>query len=243
LSTTDDEAGAPGVRLAKRVAALAACSRREAELLIESGAVQVDGVRSLLPQARVLPSQHVSIEAGARPAPIAPVTLLLHKPAGVSMEAAAQLLIEQNLQPPASTGQRMPTVLPRHLAGQRCVSPLEASASGLVVFTQVWGVARRLTEDASLIEHEVMVDVAGAVSDDALARLARPAVRVSINRQAEGRTGLRFALKGLQPEQIARLCEGAGLHVEAIKRIRIGRVPLAGLPPGQWRFALAHERF
>ena len=42
-----------GIRLAKRVAALAGCSRREAELLIENGAVRVDGEPALLPQARV----------------------------------------------------------------------------------------------------------------------------------------------------------------------------------------------
>ena len=42
-----------GVRLAKRVAAAAGCSRREAELLIESGAVRVDGEPALVPQSRV----------------------------------------------------------------------------------------------------------------------------------------------------------------------------------------------
>ncbi|RZI94054.1 MAG: RNA-binding protein, partial [Variovorax sp.] len=45
--TTDE-----GVRLAKRVAAMAGVSRREAELLIENGAVSVDGQPALLPQSR-----------------------------------------------------------------------------------------------------------------------------------------------------------------------------------------------
>ncbi|MFS2055394.1 S4 domain-containing protein, partial [Variovorax sp. CT11-76] len=58
---------AEGIRLAKRVAALAGCSRREAELLIENGAVRVDGQPALLPQSRVQPHQQVEIEAGARP--------------------------------------------------------------------------------------------------------------------------------------------------------------------------------
>ena len=56
-----------GIRLAKRVAALAGCSRREAELLIENGAVRVDGQAALLPQSRVQPHQQVEIESGARP--------------------------------------------------------------------------------------------------------------------------------------------------------------------------------
>ena len=55
ITRTADE----GVRLAKRVATLAGVSRREAELLIENGAVSVDGRPALLPQSRVHDSQRV----------------------------------------------------------------------------------------------------------------------------------------------------------------------------------------
>ena len=34
-----------------------------------------------------------------------------------------------------------------------------------------------------------------------------------------------------------------GVQVVAMKRIRVGRVPLAGLPVGQWRYLLPYERF
>jgi len=169
-----------GVRLAKRVAALAGCSRREAELLIENGAVRVDGAPALLPQSRVLAHQQVEIEAGA---------------------------------------------------------------SGLVVYTQEWRIERKLQEDAGILEHEVMVDVAGAVGPEQLARFERSPARVSIGRQADDRTGLRFAIKGPRPGQIAHLCDQAGLRILAMRRIRIGRVPLAGLLPGQWRYLSPHERF
>ena len=33
------------------------------------------------------------------------------------------------------------------------------------------------------------------------------------------------------------------LQITGMKRIRIGRVMLAALPPGQWRFLLPAERF
>lgn len=46
--------GDEGIRLAKRVAADTGCSRREAELLIENGAVRVDGKRIEVPESRVL---------------------------------------------------------------------------------------------------------------------------------------------------------------------------------------------
>ena len=54
---------------------------------------------------------------------------------------------------------------------------------------------------------------------------------------------LRFALKGERPGQIAYLCECVGLQVEAMKRIRIGRVAMSSLPVGQWRYLLPHEKF
>jgi 23S rRNA pseudouridine2604 synthase len=39
------------------------------------------------------------------------------------------------------------------------------------------------------------------------------------------------------------MCELVGLKVVALKRVRIGRVVLGALPPGQWRYLGAHERF
>jgi 23S rRNA pseudouridine2604 synthase len=229
-----------GIRLAKRVAALAACSRREAELLIENGAVRVDGVPALLPQSRVRADQQVEIEAGAKPQPVVPVTLLLHKPAGMPTDNAHRLLLPANHHDPERAGLRF---LPRHVAAQRCMTPLETGASGLVVFTQEWRIERKLQEDAGVMEHEVMVDVAGPVGPETLARFERSPARVSIGQQAEGHTGLRFALKGARPGQIARICDDAGLQIIAMKRIRIGRVPLAGLLANQWRYLTPNERF
>jgi len=231
---------AEGLRLSKRVAALAGCSRREAELLIENGAVRVDGEPALLPQTRVQPHQHVEIEAGAHPEPVVPVTLLLHKPAGTPIDNAHRLLVPANHQDPERAGLRF---LARHVAAQRCMTPLETAAGGLVVFTQEWRIERRLHEDAAVLEHEVMVDVSGPVGPETLACFHNTPARVSMSQQAEGHTTLRFALKGPQPGQIAHLCDSAGLHILSMKRIRIGRIPLAGLLPGQWRYLLPHERF
>jgi len=229
-----------GIRLAKRVAALAGCSRREAELLIENGAVRVDGAPALLPQSRVQPHQQVEIEAGARPEPVVPVTLLLHKPAGTAMEQAHRLLVATNHHAPERAGLRF---LPRHVAAQRCMTPLETAASGLVVFTQEWRIERKLHEDAALLEHELIVDVAGPVGPEQLARLNQAPARVSVSQQAEGHTGLRFAVKGLQPGQILHQCQAVGLQLLGIRRLRIGRVAMAGLLAGQWRYLLPNERF
>jgi 23S rRNA pseudouridine2604 synthase len=121
----------------------------------------------------------------------------------------------------------------------------------LVVFTDDWRVARKLREDAATLEHEVVVEVAGSIKPGGLERLNRvdhgftfngkqlPPAKVSW--QSEAR--LRFALKGEQPGQIAYFCESVGLTITGLKRLRIGRVAMRGLPAGQWRYLLPTERF
>ena len=239
----------PGVRLAKRVADLAACSRAQAEHLIESGRVTVDGVMVQDPPARVLDHQEVEV-AGSGPAkPIAPATLLLHKPAGIDSAGQLRLLVAERHMAKDRSGL---TLLKKHLANLVCITPIEPAASGLVVWSQHAGIQRKLVEDASLVEHEAIAEVRGEVSPQALKRLnessvidgrAMQAAKVSINHTSPETTRLRVAYKGYHPGQTLQLCEQAGLELTALKRMRIGRLPLAALPEGQWRFLLGYERF
>ena len=125
-------------------------------------------------------------------------------------------------------------------------------AGGLLVFTQDWRVARKLIEDAGVIEHEIIVEIEGDIPPDTLQRLNQglssdghplPRVKVSVNSTSEGKSKLRFAVKGTHPGLIAYLLERVGLKILSMKRIRVGRVLLTTLPMGQWRYLLPHERF
>lgn len=236
------------VRLSKRVAELAGCSRRDAELYIEGGWVQVDGRMVDEPFFRVR-DETVVLHPDAIAQPAEPVTLLLNKPEGYRTlggdHPAAALLVAD-----ARHDDGRPGISPlyRHLQRQMPVTPLETGASGLVVFTQDGRVRRRLEEDNALIEQEILVDVAGNPSAGALAELAQGlwmdgyrAPPMKVSRQSELR--LRFALKDYQPGLIPDACEQVGLEVTAMRRLRIGRVSLAGLPVGQWRYLGTQERF
>ena len=233
------------VRLSKRLAELLPCSRREAELYIEGGWVSVDGQTVEEPQFKVQPGQDVVLLPGARAESQPPLTLILHKPAGVSVEQAQALLGAATPSPDDASGQRL---LKRHL--QRLSTPLalESSASGLLVMTQNWGVIRKLTDDFSKIEQEYIVEVDGSLSEEQLKRLqfglsyrGRPLTPCKVSWQSE--TRLRFALKAPQPGQLQHMCQAVGLQVQGIRRIRIGRLAMAKLPAGQWRYLGAHERF
>ena len=232
------------VRLAKRVAALAQCSRREAEMYIEGGWVRVDGVTVEEPQFKVL-EQHIEIDPNAQLEPAEPITVALHKPAGATIEEARALIREESHSPDDVSGVRM---LKRHFARLECPLSLPDQASGLLVFTQDWRVKRRLEEDFDRIEQEIVVEVAGKLAPNGLALLnhglsfdhyALPPIKVSWQNE----THLRFALKRIAPDRIERMCQAVGLKVLAMKRIRIGRIPMSRLQPGQWRYLASTDRF
>lgn len=254
-----------GERLAKRVAQMVPCSRSEAEQTIEGGWVRVDGQVVEEPQFRV-DSQTVTIDPNASLIDLTSITLLLHKPADwvdgteeslaklnrdarrAGFDDARSLLTVANHVTKDPAGIR---VLQRHFKHLEALVPLETAASGLIVFTQDWRIQRKLDEDAGSMEHEVIVDVQGEVTDAHLHLLNRtldserdlPHAKVSINSSTPERSKLRFAIKGAHRGLIAYLCERAKLDIIDMRRIRLGRVALRDLPVGQWRYLSANERF
>ena len=238
------------IRLAKRVAELRACSRREAELIIAGGWVRVDGEVVEEPHFRVA-AQRIDIDPRANPAHVEAVTLLLHKPPGYRTDqsdgehAAARLLSAASLWAEDTSGMRP---LKAHFTRLELCAPLETDAGGLVVYSQDWRVTRKLSEAAATVEHEFVVEVDGELGGDGLKRLNQgiafqgrvpPAIKVSWQNE----TRLRIALKGAKPGQIAHLCAAVGLRVLSLKRIRLGGVSMGKLPPGQWRYLRDVERF
>ena len=93
-----------------------------------------------------------------------------------------------------------------------------------------------------------LIELVGDVGADTLSRLARglrhrgralPACNVSWQNEAR----LRFAIKDVRPGQLRHMCREVGLEAITIKRIRIGRISLGKMPPGQWRYVPVTDRF
>jgi 23S rRNA pseudouridine2604 synthase len=235
------------VRLAKRVAELVGCSRADAERYVEGGWVSVDGVVIDRPQHKVS-TESVSIDPAATLADPEPATILLNKPAGfdaISGPKPAEALVTAATRwADDSSGVRL---LKRHFANLTPLVSLDREASGLMVLTQDGRVWRRLSEDGDEIEHEYIVEVSGDIAPWGLRRLCHglsyegrelPACKVSWQNEIR----LRFAIKAVQGGQLRDMCKQVGLEVVAIRRIRIGRVSLAKMPEGSWRYLPAGER-
>ncbi|HVE52952.1 MAG TPA: RNA pseudouridine synthase [Ramlibacter sp.] len=231
-------------RLSKVVAALVPCSRREAEQYIAEGWVRVDGKVVEEPQFRVA-GQRVEIDRKATLQPTQPATFLVHQVAGAGMPQPQHLSADARWSGDDSGIRRVKS----HGAGLVALMPLPRPASGLAVLSQDGRIVRKLTEEARTTEQELLADVTGTIAPGGLERLGRgglvlegrvlPPARVSW----QSETRLRFAVKGIAPDTIPWMCAQVGLQLTALRRLRIGRVPLAGLPPGQWRYLRPDERF
>lgn len=227
------------IRLSKRLIELIHCSRSEAEQYIEGGWVLVDGEVVDEPQFMVA-EQKVELHPGAVLAPVEPMTLLFHLPTPydpADPAAPLKLITRDNRAPGDSSGIR---TLKRHFARQMPAMPLEAGATGLLVFTQDRRVIKRLVEDSEKNEQEYHVEVSGTIEEGGLERLNRPMKLngwplplAKVSWQNENR--LRFAIKNVRAGQIEQMCNSVGLAVEGMKRVRIGRVPMS-LQPGLWRY-------
>lgn len=239
-----------GIRLAKRVAEQVPCSRAEAERYIAGGWVSVDGVIVEDPATRVRPAQQVALLPGAKAEEPAPVTILLHKPSGMNAGVGVRGAHALDCVTPESlvAAHGAPRFLKRHLSRLTLCTPLETDATGLVVYTQDFRVARKLVDDAIRVEYEYVAEVDGGIHEGGLALLnhglqfnGRPIAPMKVSWQSEGR--LRFAAKGVKPGQIEHMCAEVGLTLTDLKRLRVGRIPMAGLLEGQWRYLAEYERF
>ena len=242
MPTHTDSANTESVRLSKRLIELIGCSRREADLYIAGGWVLVDGEVVEEPQFKVLQQQTVELQPDAVLAEPEMATLLLHLPADQTADTALGV---DNHWPDDPSGIR---VLKNHFKRLTAALPLQPGASGLHILTQDWRILRKLTDDGARLEQEYIVEVSGELPADGLKRLSEsvsyggvelPPCKVSWQNE----TRLRFAMKNPQPGQILYLCESEGLTVLTMKRIRVGAAPMSKLPPGQWRYLSAKERF
>ena len=125
----------------------------------------------------------------------------------------------------------------------QCAAALEDAATGLVVLSEDPAMLRKLLDERTPLEHEMLAEVQGAVSPDQLYDMNPTGLKTSISSATPEKTGLRMAFKGYQPGYAAGVIENAGLRLTGLKRVRMGRVLMAPLAPGEWRALMPYERF
>jgi 23S rRNA pseudouridine2604 synthase len=239
-------------RLSRLVSEMTGCSRREADEWIENGWISVDGLVINRLGARVSPKAAIEIRDAASKHRSASVSILFHKPtpagdapAPTGRETAVGRIRGDNRWVEDDPAQRFVLA---HLRGLAPAGALDASAGGMLVFTQEGSVARRLAGGDARVEKEYHVFVEGVLAAGGIERLRHGLVLDGIRLRpadvswlAENR--LRIVLRQSLPRQIPRMCALLGLRVRELRCVRIGSVSLGRLPPGAWRYLRADERF
>lgn len=247
-------------RINKRLAELGLCSRRDADAWIAAGWVWVNGLRAEIGQSVSVDDQ-IRIDRAAVRKQEAEVTILLNKPIGyVSGQpedghpAAVSLIVRERRFTLDASPRRFAR---QHLDGLAPAGRLDIDSTGLLVLTQDGRIARQLIGETSQVEKEYLVRVRFGETQRAIDKLlpatsleklrhglcldGRPLAPATVYWQNSEQ--LTFILTEGKKRQIRRMCEAVGLTVVALKRVRIGRVRLADLPMGNWRYLADHERF
>lgn len=239
-------------RLAKRMAVLGICSRREADDYILKGWVKVNGETITQKGFKVSDNDKITLSEAAMQQQNNRVTILLNKPVGYvsaqpekGYKAAVELITLQNHWEDDKSDIRFDR---KHAFGLAPAGRLDIDSNGLLVLTQDGRIAKQLIGNDNKTEKEYLVRVTGHLPDNGLKLLnhglsldGQKLLPAKVSWQNEDQ--LRFVLRQGKKRQIRRMCELVGVKVIGLKRIRMGNIQLGKLPVGKWRYLGNHEHF
>jgi len=239
------------IRLNKYLAIRGLCSRREADRLIESGKVLVDG--------RVAPPKGMMVEEGvdiriSESGQLdldAKITVMLNKPRGIvshhpeeGQEEARSLL-----RPDRYRGELQGKALEELCQAAQSASVagrLDRSSRGIIVFSNDGVVAKCLTS-GGLHAKKYMVMPKSQASEEqivelnALRQILHWRIRpMEVYRAPKDR--LIFVLMEGKKHQIREACYHVGLEVSDLCRVQMGPLELGALQEGCWREITPLER-
>jgi len=226
-------------RLQKLIAAAGVCSRRQAEELIETGRVKINGRIAVLGEQADPCGDKILVDDRPLRLQEPHVYLLMHKPVGVVT----------TLRDPG--GRTVVTDLLRDVAARVYpVGRLDLTTSGLLLLTNDGALANRLAHPSHEVTKTYLVRVRGALSAEQARHLEEgvelddgrtaPA-KVAEVRSCGGHAWFELTLHEGRNRQVRRMCAVLGLPVSRLMRIRYGFLTLEGLAPGQYRHLTGAE--
>ncbi|MGD9721590.1 MAG: pseudouridine synthase [Pirellulales bacterium] len=225
-------------RLQKILAAAGLGSRRRCEELILQGRVAVDGQTVTELGSKADPcGQEIRVD-GVPITQARRVYYLVHKPPGV---------VSTSHDPSGR-----PRVIDLVPTGERlfAVGRLDLSSEGLIILTNDGALANRLAHPRYGVQKTYQVEVAGTLERDDVATLRKGVhlaegfahvVSVKIKHAYKHSTQLEIVLAEGRNREIRRILARIGHKVLRLKRIAIGPLRLADLPPGAARPLTRHE--
>ena len=229
MSGTDNE----GIRLNKYIASSGLCSRREADTLIESGKVTINGEVAV--QGCKVMDGDVVLVNGMKVTPDDDmIYIAFNKPLGVT----------------CTTDKRDPSNIIDYIGFDERIFPvgrLDKNSSGLILLTNDGSIVNKLLRAENGHEKEYLVTV-NRPYDKNFIRSMESGVPVlgqltlPCKLKPAGDKTFKIILHQGLNRQIRRMCEYLGYKVTRLKRIRFMNITLGDLETGKWRYLTSSEK-
>lgn len=220
------------MRLNRTIADSGHCSRREADRLIASGRVSVNGVRAGI-GAEVGEGDEIHVDGQrlerrtAAPGKRRHVYIALNKPVGITCTTEAG--VKGNIVDFVGHAER---IFP--------IGRLDKDSEGLILLTSNGDIVNAILRAENALEKEYLVAVNHPVTPAFLRGMTRG---VPVHGQLTlpcktgklGAQGFRIVLTQGLNRQIRLMAAHFGYRVKQLLRVRIGNVQLGHLKPGRWR--------
>ena len=214
------------VRLNKYLSEAGVCSRREADRLIESGKVTIDGKRAQM-GVKVNPGQEVRVGKRVVSRRDEMVVLAVNKPVGIvcTEERRERNSIVRFLNYPIRV---------------TYIGRLDKDSRGLLLMTNNGDIINKMMRAGNRHEKEYKVTVNKPVTTDFLRQMAAGVpILDTVTRPCEvqkiGKYTFSIILTQGLNRQIRRMCEALGYEVKDLLRTRIMNIELGNLKEGEYR--------
>lgn len=223
------------VRLQKFIADCGITSRRKAEDLIVQGRVKVNGITIRELGTKVAPEVDAVVVDGkaADLGSVEKIYMVMNKPRGIMTTVNDP------------EGRKTVIDLCKEISERIYpVGRLDYLSEGLLLMTNDGDFANLVIHPSSDLTKVYEVKIFGAVNEFLLKKLragvyidgvmTKPK-SVRVIKQLETKTWLEFRITEGKNREIRRMCEGAGLTVDKLKRVAIGGLTVDGIAPGSYR--------
>ena len=214
------------VRLNKYLSEAGVCSRREADRLIESGKVTVDGQRAQTGM-KIRPGQEVRVGRKVVSRQDEMVVLAVNKPRGIvcTEEKRERNSIVRLLDYPIRV---------------TYIGRLDKDSRGLLLMTNNGDIINRMMRAANHHEKEYKVTVDHEITGEFLEKMAGGvAILDTVTRPCKveklGKYTFSIILTQGLNRQIRRMCEALGYEVKDLVRVRVMNIRLGSLKEGEYR--------
>lgn len=231
-------------RIQKIIAAAGLGSRRQAETLIESGEVTVNGKVAKLGDKADAHQDHIKVSGKMLKAPANKVVVALYKPRDVL--CTTRPLTEDD-------EVRAPTVfdlIPKIKERVFPVGKLDADTEGILLLTNDGELSKRLNEEKFEIPKVWRFKVDGHVEEKKLKFMSKglkiegkrlKVSKVEVEQLLDGKMWVQIESTDVQNRLLRKAFEKLSHPIDKAQRVSFGGISLKGMERGQYRYLNADE--